>query len=474
MTVKEIEERSGLTRANIRFYENEGLINPKRNENGYRDYSEEELDELLRIKLLRSLDFSLDDIRKLKDGKKSLAEAAKVRLSQLDREQERLKSAAGVCSSMLTDGASYQSMDTQKYLKELKNGPEAPRPILKDIPPRVTSPWKRYFARFFDLAVYEFIFDLILVYLFYISPIRLAESAFATISTFAALVMMLFIEPTLLSSWGTTPGKWIFGLSVRDKEGFKLTWNEAFTRTQRVLWYGMGIMVPIYSLVRMWKSYQSCFEDTLEWEISTALELKDEKKWRIFAYAKAWLLLILVSVFAMIMSSAPVNRGELTKEELIENYKRYSNYYGLNMKMDDEGIWVDKIADDAVSLELGPHTPSFVITEENGIVTQVKLQVYGSDDELYRTNYQNISACMVYALTRSGDGYFPLTDKTEQLSKFMSENPFEDFEFEFYGYKVTGDYEYSGYYEMSDGAILWPTDEETTDFSYELTIKKIN
>lgn len=474
MTIKEIEERSGLTRANIRFYENEGLLEPKRNENGYRDYSEADLDELLRIKLLRSLDFSLDEIRNLKSGKRSLADAAKLRLSALSREQDRLKSAAGVCSSMLTDNASYNSMDTEKYLRELKNGPEIPRPIQKDIPPRVTSPWKRYFARMFDLSLYTVIFDLVLVYLFFVSPMRLAESAFSVLSSFAALVMMLFIEPILLCSWGTTPGKWIFGLSVRDKEGFKLTWDEAFTRTQRVLWYGMGLTVPIYYLVRLWKSYQSCFEDTLEWEISTTLELKDEKKIRNFFYVKACLLLCLVAVCGMIMSSAPKHRGDLTKEELIENYNRYQNYYGLNMRLDERGLLLGQPEPGSVIIELGPHTPSFIITEENDIVTAVKLLVESYGDELYRTNYQNITACMVYALTRSGEGYFPLTDKTEEVTKFMSEKPFEDFEFEFYGYEVTGDYEYSGYYLMSDGAILWPNEEETADFSYELTIKKID
>lgn len=38
MTVKEVEERTGLPRANIRYYESEGLIHPARGQNGYRDY----------------------------------------------------------------------------------------------------------------------------------------------------------------------------------------------------------------------------------------------------------------------------------------------------------------------------------------------------------------------------------------------------------------------------------------------------
>ena len=52
MNIKEIEERSGLTRANIRYYEQEGLLAPARRENKYRDYSEEDLETLLRIALV--------------------------------------------------------------------------------------------------------------------------------------------------------------------------------------------------------------------------------------------------------------------------------------------------------------------------------------------------------------------------------------------------------------------------------------
>ena len=58
MKIKEMEERSQMTRANIRFYESEGFLSPKREENGYLEYSESDLEILLRIKLLRSLHFS--------------------------------------------------------------------------------------------------------------------------------------------------------------------------------------------------------------------------------------------------------------------------------------------------------------------------------------------------------------------------------------------------------------------------------
>lgn len=63
MNIKEIEEASGLTRANIRFYEKENLLAPKRRDNGYRDYSEEDLQSLKKIRLFRELGITIDEIR---------------------------------------------------------------------------------------------------------------------------------------------------------------------------------------------------------------------------------------------------------------------------------------------------------------------------------------------------------------------------------------------------------------------------
>ena len=68
MKIKEVEELSGMTRANIRFYEKEGLLSPQRNSNGYRDYTEEDVETLKRIRLLRSIHISLEDIKALNEN----------------------------------------------------------------------------------------------------------------------------------------------------------------------------------------------------------------------------------------------------------------------------------------------------------------------------------------------------------------------------------------------------------------------
>ena len=61
MKTNEIEIKTGLSKQTILYYEKEGLINPERNENGYRNYSDENLQQLMLIKLLRSMNVSIDD-----------------------------------------------------------------------------------------------------------------------------------------------------------------------------------------------------------------------------------------------------------------------------------------------------------------------------------------------------------------------------------------------------------------------------
>ena len=73
MRIQELEQQVGIERATIRYYEKEGLIDPKRLENGYRDYSENDAEELRRIRLLRDLGISLDTIKNLQQGKVDMA-----------------------------------------------------------------------------------------------------------------------------------------------------------------------------------------------------------------------------------------------------------------------------------------------------------------------------------------------------------------------------------------------------------------
>jgi DNA-binding transcriptional MerR regulator len=64
--ISEAAALSGVSAANIRFYEKEGLIAAKgRSGNGYRFYSAADVHQLRFIRLCRALDMSLDEVRTL-------------------------------------------------------------------------------------------------------------------------------------------------------------------------------------------------------------------------------------------------------------------------------------------------------------------------------------------------------------------------------------------------------------------------
>ena len=95
MKINEVEALVGITKKNIRFYEAEGLLAPRRNsDNGYRDYGEAEVDALRRIKLLRKLGVPLEDIRQMLSGAHTVGDRLRCPLVTLVRERQNLDAAA--------------------------------------------------------------------------------------------------------------------------------------------------------------------------------------------------------------------------------------------------------------------------------------------------------------------------------------------------------------------------------------------
>ena len=97
MKISELEETAGMTRANIRFYEAEGLLSPHRNENGYREYSAEDQETLERIRLLRIVGVSIEEIRLLQSGEKQLTDVLAHSLKMLEKKQNETIAAQRIC-----------------------------------------------------------------------------------------------------------------------------------------------------------------------------------------------------------------------------------------------------------------------------------------------------------------------------------------------------------------------------------------
>ena len=101
MTIKDVEERTGLSRSNIRFYEKEKLIEPSRNEsNGYRDYSENDVENIKKIAYLRTLGISIEDIRSIISEKVTLQEMLEKQKEVLKNQITDLNKAKLMCEKM--------------------------------------------------------------------------------------------------------------------------------------------------------------------------------------------------------------------------------------------------------------------------------------------------------------------------------------------------------------------------------------
>ena len=123
MTIKEVEERTSLSRSNIRFYEKEKLIEPSRNEsNGYRDYSENDVENIKKIAYLRTLGISIEDIRSIISEKVTLQEIIEKQNEVLKNQITNLNKAKLMCEKMLEEKSiSYEKLQVEQYVTELQD-----------------------------------------------------------------------------------------------------------------------------------------------------------------------------------------------------------------------------------------------------------------------------------------------------------------------------------------------------------------
>lgn len=120
MKINEVEQQVGITKKNIRFYEQQGLLHPKRNsENGYREYDETDVECLKKIKLLRKLSLPIEEIKKIQNGDLLLTDALRRQLIVLEREQTNLTGTASLCRLILEDETLYHTLSPDQYLERM-------------------------------------------------------------------------------------------------------------------------------------------------------------------------------------------------------------------------------------------------------------------------------------------------------------------------------------------------------------------
>lgn len=98
-------------------------------------------------------------------------------------------------------------------------------------------PWVRYWARYIDM--YLFITLIVIIQLLVFPTKQLNE----TTAILGIYFIWIFLEAQLMATWGTTPGKWLLKIRVRDSNFNKLTLKTALLRSALVWLIGAGMYV---------------------------------------------------------------------------------------------------------------------------------------------------------------------------------------------------------------------------------------
>jgi len=114
-----------------------------------------------------------------------------------------------------------------------------------------THPWRRWLARIVDYTVAAFTVGFLLAF---IAP----ETSIFDNNLTATLVVCAFwvIAEAFAHAWfGNTPGKALFAITVKSKDGRSLRVDQALARSLRVWFFGIGVGLPLISLFTMARAH---------------------------------------------------------------------------------------------------------------------------------------------------------------------------------------------------------------------------
>jgi uncharacterized RDD family membrane protein YckC len=148
------------------------------------------------------------------------------------------------------DEAKFCGYCGKEFTPEVKVSAEPPPPETDKTQEDVAKgaekvhPWYRFWARHVDYLLFGVVLAIVLAFL-YPDALKIPEIGFSALCVF----LWVFVEAFFLSTWGTTPGKWLCSTIVRDANSKKLTYSVALSRCFNVWIRGVGFGLPIVMLI---------------------------------------------------------------------------------------------------------------------------------------------------------------------------------------------------------------------------------
>lgn len=182
--------------------------------------------------------YSVEEIEAIVRGETELDAALSARITAIQKEKAALDRAGEIAGRLRQAHAQFRTLDARPYLDEM----QTERVLERDTLPKEHFPWQRFFARLLDGQIYRTLWMLLLPALGF-NMLKNSRGGMLFLELLT-LGTMFLLEPLLLSRFGTTPGKWLFGLRVTSPDGRKLTYAEGRERTAYLFWYGIRLNLP--------------------------------------------------------------------------------------------------------------------------------------------------------------------------------------------------------------------------------------
>ena len=451
MNIKELEERSGLPRANIRYYEKEGLISPSGKANGCKDYNEEDLKNLKQIQLLRKHDVSKDQIKVLLNSPEAFSEF-------IDQYTKLIEQGSTEANDR------YLQVDLEK---------KYPHPII------------RYVARMVDLLMYKAL--ILLAWNVAFHQISGSSTVEFYILHIISLLLMLFLEPLCISMFRTTPGKWMFGITLQNVSGEKLSYRDGFVRTSKLILWGMGWGIPIFELYRFFKSYRLCEKNqSLEWDYAYVMEYDIPEKSIVLPtiyVVVSFILFVVIKVGVSMYEMTPPNTGNLTLNEYIENYNYYVRYVAIKsgtLFPSSEGVMLDQSGqiiplDKSVIVMNGVPDVHYQYTYDGEYVNKVSFEEHVTVSTFF-DGYHSEMLYSTLAFASANEGFHLWNSHMYSLFKEVDKKLLvcEAYEAELNGVNATCnvDYDKSKVILETGFGGIWVMDEDSVKFNIRFALEK--
>jgi uncharacterized RDD family membrane protein YckC len=155
----------------------------------------------------------------------------------------------------------WQEARTIEGLVPPELSPPPPPPVSAIAPPPVHAfvpsgqqirPWVRFLARTTDIMLSGVFAGIVLLFIFP-AALEMSDNLVGMILIF----IFVFIEPWMLSTWGSTPGKALFNVRLRKNDGTRPNYVEALSRAFNVWVRGEGLGIPLVNLFTQINAYNT-------------------------------------------------------------------------------------------------------------------------------------------------------------------------------------------------------------------------